>query len=199
MFRRLTLMLALLFASLGLYQPANAQQIDTSKLAQGFIMSFHPILDDATADKPRGRAIAALIYRDGFPVNYFKPFEMQSDLNKYRDRYWLLEFDGFLNLEEDGEYSFATTITYSDHARCGSELSLQGKSVAKIDPEWRDGPLNAYTDIALARGLYQIKLKFYCTKRNSKNVKPELELSMRGPRDPILKPFPARNVFYLRP
>ncbi|MEQ9696020.1 PA14 domain-containing protein [Shimia sp. SDUM112013] len=186
--------LAMLFALTG---TVSAQQIDPTKLKQGFVMKFYPIIDPTKPDVPKGRAIASLVYNDGFPVSYFKPFDMQPALKKYQDKWWLLEFDGYLNLTDNGDYTFATTLsTGKEWATCGSELFLNGVSINKVAHKQHEGNRNAYKDIPLAAGLYPIKIKFFCTDRRHTNV-PQFELAVRGPRDPMALPFAARNVFHL--
>lgn len=182
---------------------ATAQQIDPTKLKPGFIMNFYPITDTARPDQPRGRPIASLIYNEGFPISYYKPFDMQSALNKYRDNWWLLVFQGYLNLADNGDYTFATTLMSDDndsaryHATCGSELLLNGVSVNKVPIEQFYKTRNAYKDIPLAAGLYPITIKYFCIGRRSPDTFPQFELAVRGPRDPILAPFSAKNVYHL--
>ncbi|WP_428927841.1 hypothetical protein [Marinibacterium sp. SX1] len=178
----------------------TAQEVDQGKLSPGWMMHFYPITDTGKPDSPSGRSIATLLLKDGFPVRYRDPFAMEPALKKYSDRFWLLEFDGYLDLSESGPYTFALTYVFDDTAACGARLELEGKTVVELPlPDKRQyAPLNAYADLTLEAGLYRSRTQVYCTSFTSNSLDPEFEVSVRGPSDAILAPVSANMMKYLR-
>jgi hypothetical protein len=188
-------------AALSLSAPTDgkAEEIDRSKLADGWLMHFYPIQDNSKPDSPSGRSLATLLYTGSFPVGYDDAFELEPELKKYRDRLWLVEYDGYLNLTEAGPYTFALTFEWEGAAVCGAKLELEGKQLVELPITKRGerGPRNAYVDVQLKAGLYRAKTKAYCTATGGYN--PQFELAIRGPSDP--KPIPVNSSImkHLRP
>lgn len=176
----------------------HAQQISADQLKPGFVMNFYPIQDESKPDQPQGRPIASLIYDGGFPFAYYQPFTIEPALKKYQDKWWLLTFEGYLNLTENGDYTFAATLASDRQSdACGSAVSLNGTKVIELPIESFQGNRNDYADIPLAAGLYPIKVEYFCTDRGSPAEALTLEFSMRGPDDAILAPVSAENIYHV--
>ena len=188
-------------AALSLFGPAagTAEEIDRSKLADGWLMHFHPIQDNSKPDATNGRSLATLLYTGGFPVSYDDAFELDPELKKYNEKYWLIEYDGFLNLTENGPYTFALTYEWPGNAQCGAKLELEGKKLIDlpITSQRVRGPRNAFVDSQLQAGLYRSKTKVYCTDTNGSN--PQFDLAIRGPSDPKPIPVSGNMMKHLRP
>lgn len=177
--------------------PAYGAEIDESKLRPGLLMDFYTIENEDTPSKPTGRSIATLIYSEGFPVSYYKPFEIEASLERFRDRWWLLEWRGYIDLKQDGDYTFAHSLTSNNDASCGGTLALNGKELISQDGASFDAYKNEFTDLRLNAGLYEFKASMFCTKRRNSSTIPRIEIGIRGPSDPMVNPIDSANLFYL--
>lgn len=172
---------------------SEAQEIDRAKLVDGWKLNFFPIQNANKPDSPSGRSLATLLYKGDFPIDYRVAFDIEPELTKYEDRLWLLEFDGFLNLTEDGPYTFVLSSSESQwEVSCGAKLEIDGKPFLELPTSNRErGSHNAYVDVELQTGLYRTKTKIYCVRLQVPNAKPQFELAVRGPSD--AKPVPVTS------
>ncbi|WP_171130700.1 MULTISPECIES: hypothetical protein [unclassified Ruegeria] len=178
-----------------------AQEIDAAKLADGWKLNFFPIQDTNKPDSPNDRSLATLLYKGDFPVDYRVAFDTEPELTKYKDRFWLIEFDGFLDLSEVGPYTFVLSSSEPQwEVSCGAKLEINGNPFLELPTSNRKrGSHNAYIDVQLQPGLYRTKTKIYCIWLQAPNANPKFELAIRGPSDGKPVPVTSNMMKHLRP
>lgn len=180
-----------------------------TQYGQGLLLDYFVIQNPDDVKEPTGRSMATLVDTSVPQMSYLGPFEIEPALKQFRDKLWGLSWSGFLKVDDPGPYSFNLLInTTSERPRddrygvtCQSWLKLQNRVIAGHELQlFRDGNVNAYGDIDLQPGIYQLNVWLACSSvgayTNIDAVKPIINLNMRGPNDAMLKPIPKNQLLH---
>ena len=112
------------------------------------------------------------IFENLKPISAGMTYEIRLDEIKHRDGNFAVMYEGYLNIEKDGNYKF---YTYSDD---GSKLYIDGKEV--VDNDGSHGAKERRGEIDLKKGKVPIKVTYFNGYGGS-----WLEVYYRGPGIPI--------------
>ena len=185
--------------------------------AQGLILDYYVIEAVEDGQEPTGRSMATLIDTAPPQFSYLAPFDIEPALNQFRDKFWGLNWTGFLRVEEAGPYSFNLMQNTSsddqgdvdDSITCLSWLKLQDRVLVSHERQqlW-DGNINAFGDIDLRPGIYEFQVWFACDtigrvqsgtvgrEQSVEESNPQITLNMRGPNDAMLRPIPKSQLLH---
>ena len=191
--------------TLAIFSPFSAIQAQDTQYGQGLFLDYYVMQNPDDIQEPTGRSLATLIDTSAPQLSYLGPFEIEPALEQFRDKLWGLHWSGFLKVNAGGAYSFNLQInTSSDdnnkYIICSSWLKVQDRQLVSHERQkFVDGNKNAYGDIDLRSGIYDLEVWFACSELEGRTVdryKPQITLNMRGPDDAMLKPIPKNQLLH---
>ena len=195
--------------SLALVASFAVVQAQDTQYGQGLLLDYYVIENPDDVQEPTGRSMATLVDTSAPQLSYLGPFEIEPALEQFRDKLWGLHWSGFLKVNSGGAYSFnlqVNTVTddpddRDDTITCLSWLKVQDRELVSHELQrFAEGNKNAYGDIDLRSGIYDLEVWFACREVGSEQTvdesKPQIRLNMRGPDDAMLKPIPKNQLLH---
>lgn len=187
-----------------------------TQYGQGLLLDYYVVQNPDDVKEPTGRSMATLVDTSVPQMSYLTPFEIEPALNQFNDQFWGLHWNGFLKVETGGQHSFNLLQTLAGNnttdnrygAKCGSWLKVQDRTLVSHETAWfTPGNSNAYGDVQLRPGIYEIEAWLACNDTGSRIdsegktagmliAKPTLTINMRGPNDAMLRPIPKNQLLH---
>ncbi|NUB46735.1 hypothetical protein GEU84_020285 [Fertoebacter nigrum] len=170
-------------------------QVSAEDLRPGVILDFYRTNNDGQA---AGRSIATLIYDGAAEIGYHDVFSLEPALKGFQDRFWLIKMSGLLQIMQDGEQTFVTSISNSSRndANCGGRFDIDEDRVVDLkEVQLRGAVVNQQYDTTMLAGLYPFRVEYYCNAGSTEEIK--FSILHRGPLDRLPTVFSKEQLFYI--